>query len=359
MSERNPLELSIGNLTLGLGEWLEGSGPESDIVMSTRIRLARNVVQFPFPTRIEESKKTELERYLRERIGAAHLAGDVGYQNLNEASDLDRQCLVERHLISRDHASSRGERGVAVEREGTLSIMVNEEDHLRLQVLRSGLQLDAAWAQIEGIDRALEQHLDYAFSPEFGYLTSCPTNVGTGMRVSVMLHLPALVMTKLIEKVFHAVSNVNLAVRGFYGEGTQALGDFYQISNQVTLGVSEADVLKAMAERVPQIIRYERNMREKLISENRVGLEDRVWRALGLLQRARLINSEETMSYLSAVRMGVNLGLVDSIPIALVNELFILTQPAHLQKLNGCELETPQRDEIRAAFVRGRLASLN
>jgi protein arginine kinase len=357
MSEGKRFELNLGDLELGLGEWLEGSGPESDIVMSTRIRLARNVVQFPFPTRIEESKKTELERYLRERIGAANLG--VGYQNLNEATDLDRQCLVERHLISRDHASSKGERGVAVEREGTLSIMVNEEDHLRMQVLRSGLQLDAAWSQIEDTDRALETKLDYAFSTELGYLTSCPTNVGTGMRVSVMLHLPALVMTKFIEKVFHAGSNVNLAVRGFYGEGTQSLGDFYQISNQVTLGVSEAKILSDMAERVPQIIRYERNMREKLINENRIGLEDRVWRALGLLQRARLINSEETMSYLSAVRMGVNLGLVDSIPISTVNELFILTQPAHLQKLNGCELEIPERDEIRAAFVRERLASLN
>ena len=359
MSERNRLGLSVGGVELGLGEWLEGKGPESDIVMSTRIRLARNVVQFPFPGRIEEDRKAQLERYLRERLDEVDLAGDIGYQNLNEASDLDRQCLVERHLISRDHASSKGERGVVVESGGTLSIMVNEEDHLRLQVLRSGLQLDAAWDQVEAIDRQLESKLDYAFSPEFGYLTSCPTNVGTGMRVSVMLHLPALVMTKLIEKVFHAVNNVNLAVRGFYGEGTQALGDFYQISNQVTLGVSEADVLKAMAERVPQIIRYERNMREKLINENRIGLEDRVWRAVGLLERARLINSEETMSYLSAVRMGVNLGLVDSLPISIVNELFILTQPAHLQKLNGCELETPERDEVRAAFVRDRLAAMN
>ncbi|HBP23808.1 MAG TPA: ATP--guanido phosphotransferase, partial [Planctomycetes bacterium] len=299
MNERNRLGLSVGGVELGLGEWLEGKGPESDIVMSTRIRLARNVVQFPFPGRIEEDRKAQLERYLRERLDEVDLAGNIGYQNLNEASDLDRQCLVERHLISRDHASSKGERGVVVESGGTLSIMVNEEDHLRLQVLRSGLQLDAAWDQVEAIDRQLESKLDYAFSPEFGYLTSCPTNVGTGMRVSVMLHLPALVMTKLIEKVFHAVNNVNLAVRGFYGEGTQALGDFYQISNQVTLGVSEADVLKAMAERVPQIIRYERNMREKLINENRIGLEDRVWRAVGLLERARLINSEETMSYLS------------------------------------------------------------
>ena len=179
------------------------------------------------------------------------------------------------------------------------------------------------------------------------------------MRVSVMLHLPALVMTKQIEKVFHAVTKINLAVRGFYGEGTQASGDFYQISNQVTLGKSEEDVLKTMADYVPQIIKFERNVREKLIEENRVGVEDRVWRAFGMLERARLITSEETMDYLSAVRMGVNLGLLDRLPIRLVNELFLLTQPAHLQKIEGRELETPERDELRADFIRKKLASLN
>jgi protein arginine kinase len=339
-----------------VGEWLAGTGPESDIVMSTRIRLARNVIEFPFLTRIDEPRKSDLERYLRERVQDPGL-GEVLYRNLNETTPIDRQCLVERHVISRDHASGRGDRGVAVNR--TLSVMVNEEDHLRIQVLRSGFQPDSAWEHIRGVDRCLEQTLNYAFSPEFGYLTACPTNVGTGMRVSVMLHLPALVMTKQIEKVFHAVSKINLAVRGFYGEGTQAMGDFYQISNQVTLGLSEEDILKTVADHVPQIIKFERNVRETLITENRVGIEDRVWRAFGMLERARLITSEETMDYLSAVRMGVNLGLIDSLPIATVNELFILTQPAHLQKMRGCELDTPERDENRAEYVRRKLASLN
>jgi len=352
-------DLDVGNLDLTLGEWLSGTGPESDIVMSTRIRLARNVHSYPFPNRLEEARKTELERLLRERINGSGIAEELTYQNLNDSSPLDRQCLVERHLISRDHAQSRGDRGVAIERRGTLSIMVNEEDHLRVQVLRSGFQPDAAWEQIASVDRSLEGQVDYAFSPEFGYLTSCPTNCGTGMRVSVMVHLPALVMTKQIEKVFHAVSKINLAVRGFYGEGTQALGDFYQISNQVTLGPSEEQILRTMADHVPQIIKFERNVRETLITENRIGLEDRVWRAYGMLERARLITSEETMDYLSAVRMGVNLGLIDTLPIPAVNELFILTQPAHLQKLNGCELDTPERDENRAEYVRRRLASLN
>lgn len=352
-------ELVLGGIPIELGDWLTGTGPESDVVMSTRIRLARNVAGYPFPQRAKESVRTALEELLRRRIREASLATQLGYENLNGADATDRQCLVERHLISRDHASGHGERGVAVDPTGTVSVMVNEEDHLRLQVLRSGFQPDLAWDQVSVIDRRLEQHLDYAFSPELGYLTSCPTNVGTGMRVSVMLHLPALVMTKQIEKVFHAVSKINLAVRGFYGEGTQALGDFYQISNQVTLGPSEEEILKSMDDHVPQIIKFERNVRETLITESRVALEDRVWRAYGMLERARLITSEETMEYLSAVRMGVNLGLIDSLPIGTVNELFIRTQPAHLQKMLGRELTTPERDECRADYVRNRLASLN
>lgn len=350
----------MGDLDLTeVGEWLSGTGPESDIVMSTRIRLARNVTGYPFLTRIDERRRTELERWLRDRLRGAELGYTVNYQNLNDTSPLERQCLVERHLISKDHAAGKGDRGVAVGPQGMLSVMVNEEDHLRVQVLRSGFQPDAAWRQILDVDKKLETQMEFAFSPEVGYLTACPTNCGTGMRVSVMLHLPALVMTKQIEKVFHAVSKIGLAVRGFYGEGTQAMGDFYQISNQITLGRSEEEVLRTVADHVPQIIKFERNWREKLISENRVGLEDRVWRAFGMLERARLITSEETMDYLSAVRMGVNLGLIDAIPISTVNELFILTQPAHLQKLSGTELDTPERDENRADYVRRRLASLN
>ena len=340
------------------GEWLSGTGPESDIVMSTRIRLARNLRDFPFLTRIDEARKTALERRLSQVLQDEGL-GVTHYQNLEEATPIDRQCLVERHLISKDHAAGRGDRGVALGARGALSVMVNEEDHLRVQVLRSGFQPDACWRRILELDRALEERVDFAFSPEFGYLTACPTNAGTGMRVSVMLHLPALVMTKQIEKVFQAVNKINLAVRGFYGEGTQALGDFYQISNQITLGQSEEDILKAATDHVPQIIKFERNWREKLLKENRAGLEDRVWRAFGMLERARLITSEETMDYLSAVRMGVNLGLIDRLPIGTVNELFILTQPAHLQKLQGGELETPERDERRADFIRHTLASLN
>ncbi len=342
-----------------LGEWLNGGGPDADIVISSRLRLARNLAGFPFLTRIDADQRAELEELLRSKLTGSRIANDLLYVDLKKADVIDRLCLVERHLISKDHASGEGERGVALSTREAVSIMVNEEDHLRIQVLRSGFRPEEAFREIRRVDDALESALDFAFSAQFGYLTACPTNVGTGMRVSVMLHLPALVMTKQIEKVFHAVSKINLAVRGVYGEGTQPSGDFYQISNQVTLGRSEEDILKTVHEVVPQIIRYERNVRDSLIAENRRGLEDRVWRAYGMLERARLITSEETMDLLSAVRMGVNLGLIEQMPISMVNELFIQTQPAHLQKMEGRRLETPERDITRADFIRKRLNQLN
>jgi protein arginine kinase len=350
-----------------LGEWLNGSGPESDIVISTRVRLARNVVDFPFLTKAAPRQRTEIERHVAERIERAGILegaaesdrGSIIYANLQETPVIDRQCLVERHLISKDLAGADGDRGVALGRREMVSIMVNEEDHLRIQVLRSGFQPSEAWAQISEIDDRLERIVNYAFSPQFGYLTACPTNCGTGLRVSVMLHLPALVMTKQIDKVFHAVGKINLAVRGFYGEGTQASGDFYQISNQMTLGRGEADILKQLLDVVPQIIKYERSIRETLVAESKKTLEDRVWRAYGMLRSARTITSEETMDLLSAVRMGVNLGLIDDIKIATVNELFIQTQPAHLQKLEGRKLDSPERDVARASFIRNRLSHVN
>ena len=246
-------------------------------------------------------------------------------------------------------------RGVAFGPSEIIAVMVNEEDHLRSQVILSGFELDQAWDRMERVDETLEQELDFAFSPQFGYLTACPTNVGTGMRASVMLHLPALMMTKQIEKVFQAVTKINLAVRGLYGEGTQASGDFYQISNQVTLGVSEASVIDNIKRVVPRIIQYERNVREHLLSDDRLALEDKVFRARGVLTNARSITSEETMDLLSAYRLGVNAGLIDDLPVEAVNELFVVTQPGHLQKMEGRELDPAERDRIRARFVREKL----
>src|SRR5213078_2288267 len=264
--------MNLDNLTHTSGEWLRGIGPESDIVISSRIRLARNLAAFPFTNRASSYQKAEIETLLRERITKLELSPRLGYVNVPSLSTLDRQFLVERQLISRELASSEGPRGVALGPRETVSLMVNEEDHLRLQVMRSGFSLDEAWQDIDKVDDLLEQRVSYAFSDEFGYLTACPTNVGTGMRSSVMLHLPALVMAKQIDKVFRALQKINLAVRGLYGEGSRASGDFYQISNQVTLGKSEVVILTELREVIPQIISYERQARSTLTRESRQAL---------------------------------------------------------------------------------------
>lgn len=338
-------------------EWLRGTGSESDIVISTRIRLARNLANFPFLHRATEGQRKEVERLLREKLKESILTKDLHYVRLSEMSSVDRLFLMERRLISREHAGGDGERGVAFGRSETISVMVNEEDHLRMQVIRSGFELRDAWRIIDEIDNALEERLHYAFSPRFGYLTACPTNVGTGMRASVMMHLPALGLTHHLEKVFSAVGKLGLIVRGIYGEGTQALGDLFQISNQFTLGKSEVEILEVMESVVPRIAGYERMARKALITENKEQLEDRVWRSYGMLKVARMLSSEETMHLLSQVRMGVNLGLIKDISMETLNELFILTLPAHLQKMEGKDLEANERNVIRASYVRKRLGA--
>ena len=355
MGKANGSKIQLEALQSRAGEWLGSTGPESDIVISSRIRLARNLANYPFLARANPRECGQSERDIRESMLQAELGTEVSYFNLPSLNLLDRQFLVERHLISREHAFGKGPRGVGLGPNETLSIMVNEEDHLRIQGLRSGFQLRATWEQVNEVDNQLEKELDFAFSPQFGYLTVCPTNVGTGMRASVMVHLPALVMTRQIDKVFHAVAKINLAVRGLYGEGTQASGDFYQISNQQTLGKSESDIIDNIERVIPKVIEYERTVRDNLLEQKREVVEDKVWRAFGMLKTARTINSEETMDLLSAVRMGVNLGIIPDIQIRTVNELFIFTQPAHLQKLERTELTSPERDITRATFIRNRL----
>ena len=350
--------MKLSDLTNHAGEWLRGNGPMSEIVISSRIRLARNISGNPFLTRCTRSQRQAIEARIRDTILGAAIAPQTFYVDLEDAPEIDRQLLVERHLISKPHAGAEGARGVAVGENETVSIMVNEEDHLRLQVLRSGLQLEEAWEQINRIDDLLESKLDYSFHPRFGFLTACPTNVGTGIRVSVMLHLPALKLTGEIEKVFRAAKELRLAVRGLYGEGTEASGDFYQISNQTTLGKTEEEIISDFRGLViPKIIDYERHARRTLLDDRTVALDDKVSRALGLLRTARLIASEETLLLLSHVRMGVNLGRVKDIDIRTINELFLLTQPAHLQKIQGRKLEGDARRAMRADYIRQRLGA--
>jgi protein arginine kinase len=347
--------MNLDNFTPTIGEWLRGTGPEADIVISSRIRLARNLAAFPFTNRATAHQKAEIENLLRERIAKLELEPRLDYENLASRSAIDRQFLVERQLISRELATTEGPRGVAIAPPENISLMVNEEDHLRLQVMRSGLSLDEAWQEIDRIDDLLEQRVSYAFHDDFGYLTACPTNVGSGMRASVMVHLPALVMTKEIDKVFRALQKINLAVRGLYGEGSRASGDFYQISNQVTLGKSETQILSEIREVIPQIITYERQTRQTLLRDSRQLLQDRVSRAHGTLCSATMMTSEETMDLLSSVRLGINMGLLEDVTIATVNELFLQTQPAHLQKLMKTTLDGEERNSARARYLRNRL----
>lgn len=349
--------MDFESLTHTSGEWLRGTGPEADIVISSRIRLARNLAQFPFLSRADESVRAEIESLLREKLKHGLADRQLTYINVSTLGTLDRQFLVERQLISREHAENFGQRGVGVSEEENISLMVNEEDHLRMQVLRSGFALDECWQEIDLLDDALEAEATYAFSEQLGYLTACPTNVGTGIRVSVMLHLPALVLTKEIQKVFQALQKIGLAVRGLYGEGSQAMGDFYQISNQITLGKSESQLIRNLKDVVPNIIAYERRVRTALVKENRQNLHDQVSRAYGILKNAQTISSEETMHLLSSVRMGINLGLIGDLAIPTVNELFIHTQPAHLQKLRHERLESAERNVARASYIRQRLSN--
>jgi protein arginine kinase len=351
--------VELNDLAKSSGEWLRGGGPEADIVISSRIRLARNLAEFPFITRASEQDRNEIEAALKERILGIQASGELLYVDVEQLAGVDRQFLVERHLISREHAESEGSRAVAIDGREQFSLMINEEDHLRMQVIQSGLNLESVWEQINRLDDLIEEKVTFAFHEKLGYLTACPTNVGTGMRVSVMLHLPALVITRQIDKVFRSLQKISLAVRGLYGEGSQAMGDFYQISNQITLGRSEQELIQQIGDIVPVIIDYERQARDFLVKESHQNLHDRVSRAYGILRTAQTISSEETMHLLSSVRMGVNLGLIPDLEIPAVNKLFIHTQPAHLQKLSGVELDADDRNIERARYLRRHLNKEN
>ena len=346
---------NLNRLSKQCGEWLRGSGPESDIVISSRIRLARNLADFPFIRRCTDHDRHAIESSLREKFASSEKLKGLVYLNVDDLDPVDRQFLVERQLISRELADTDGARAVAIDHQEQFSVMINEEDHLRIQLMKSGLDLHGAWRQINEIDDNIESMVRYAYDETLGYLTACPTNVGTGMRVSVMLHLPALVITRQIEKVFRSLQKISLAVRGLYGEGSQAMGDFYQISNQITLGQSEEELISKVGDVVPVIIGYERHAREHLISESRKDLHDRVSRAYGILCTAQTITSEETMHLLSSVRMGVNLGLISDLEIPTVNQLFIHTQPAHLQMLHGAQLDSADRNAERAIYLQQHL----
>jgi protein arginine kinase len=335
--------------------------------MSSRVRLARNLAGFPFMSKANRGQRAKILDLARAQVLRADLAPGVAWINLHEAAAAERTLLVERHLTSQQHARGRQSTGVGGVEEPRavaisvpderLSILVNEEDHLRIQFIRAGLALDAALEAIDAVDDKLEAGLDFAYSARFGYLTACPTNVGTGVRLSVMLHLPGLKLAGDIEKVKRAATDMALAVRGFYGEGSEAAGDFYQISNQTTLGKTEQVLLHELQREIlPRVIEYERAARGKMLAKRRSVVEDQSYRALGILTSARLMSTEESMQLLSQVRLGAVIGLLPGVDVGVVNGLMLLTQPAHLQRVVGQDLTQDQRRAARATLIRLQLA---
>ena len=331
------------------------TGPLDQIVFSSRVRLARNIQGFSFPgwaKKPERVRSLEVIRAAVEQLPA--LTG--GYsESMDSLSALEKQILVERHLISREHAAKSGGSGLAIDRTEAVCVMINEEDHLRMQALRPGFQLAEVWQMIDEIDTALETRLPYAFAPELGYLTACPTNVGTGIRVSAMLHLPGMVLAELINPTIQSVNKLGLAVRGLYGEGTEALGNIFQVSNQMTLGESEPEIVERLSKVVHQMIEHEDHARQKLLEEKPKVLLNHIGRAFGVLANAYSISSKEAMNLLSLVRLAHDLKMFPGVPRALFDELFLVTQPAHLQRTHAGKLGAEERDVRRADLLRERL----
>ena len=337
------------------GEWLRGSGPKEEIVMSSRIRLARNLDTDPFPQWAQPRRRLQVLHRLEKVVSdTPSLKGSL-LLRMGDLSEVDRLFLVERHVISREFAQAVEGRALLIGRQEIVALMINEEDHLRLQVLQSGLNLQEAWSILTDVETELESRLTFAFCPEWGYLTACPTNIGTGMRASCMLHLPCLVMTKQINRVLHAITKLGLTARGLYGEGTEATGNFFQLSNQISLGVSEEEILDNLERLMKQVVEQEEAARAALLRQSRQELEDRIWRAHGTLKNAHLMTSNETIELLSLVRLGVDVGIIPTIDRGLVNQLFIQTQPAHLQKLEKRVLSASERDARRAQLLRESL----
>jgi len=348
----------VDGLMSHTGEWLRSKGMHPDIVMSSRIRLARNMKDIPFPNKAKKKDLYEILSLVEQAANEINYFADSNYFKISELDNVDRQLLVERHLMSHEHATNPDGKALIVSPEEIVSVMVNEEDHLRIQVMHSGFNLDETWDIANTIDNALSEKLSFAYSFHWGYLTSCPTNTGTAIRGSGMLHLPALVMTKQINKVLAAVAKLNFASRGFYGEGTQASGNFYQISNQVSLGHSEQEVIQNINGLIRQIIEQEEQARQALLVQNKPMLEDKIFRSFGVLKAAHIISSQETVELLSMVRLGVDLNVIKDVSREAINELFIMIQPAHLQKFEGKKLTAAERDSKRASVIRQKLGGI-
>jgi len=347
--------MKLSDISNDINDWFSGTGPLADIVVSSRIRLARNLAGHKFLNSCSDEEKSEILKRLKTVLISLDLGDDVFYFSVDDAPALSRNFLVERHLISRHHAMAKGPRGVVIARREFFTAMVNEEDHLRLQVLKAGCQLSECVEQIDRIDTMIEKQVDYAFSPRLGYLTACPTNIGTGIRASVMLHLPGLVLMNEINPIIKGVNKIGLAVRGLWGEGTDAAGNMFQISNQATLGETEDTIISRLEQIVLEVEEHEKHAKERLLQQKAISLRDHVGRAYGILTHACLLNSKETLDMLSALRLGIELDLLREWSASMIDELFLLIQPGHLQKVEGKIIGAEKRDLARARLIRARL----
>jgi len=351
--------------TLHITPLLEATGTAAanatagPIVLSTRVRLARNLAGLPFPGWAKEPQRREVLKRCREALATAPRMQDAWALDMEELTDLEKQILVERHLISRELAGGRHTSGVLISRDQSCSVMINEEDHLRLQLMRPGFRLKQLWKVVDGLDSHLEQQLDYSYTAELGYLTACPTNVGTGLRASAMMHLPGLVLAGQMEKVVRAANQLGLAVRGLFGEGTDASGHIFQISNQQTLGESEAEILRRLVQVLQAIMEQEANARQRLQEDTPVKLQDQIARAYGLIQQARLLTSGEAMKLLSLLRLATDLGFLPDPVRARVDRSFIECQPGHVQFHAHEEIEPEARDTFRARRMREQFGTLD
>ncbi|CDO05219.1 ATP:guanido phosphotransferase [Oceanobacillus picturae] len=340
-----------------ISPWMREEGPDSDIVLSSRIRLARNFANVSYPIIADKDKLEEIRDFFRDNYENQSFEEykDFAFVAIGDLSPVEKRVLVEKHLIS-PHLAENAEIAAALISENEqVSLMVNEEDHIRIQLYLPGFQLENALQKAFTFDDFLEEKVNYAFDETRGYLTSCPTNVGTGMRASVMMHLPALAMTKQINRMIPAINQLGLVVRGIYGEGSEAIGSIFQISNQITLGKTEEDIVEDLQSVVKQLIDHERKARSRIMEQSRTSLEDRIFRSYGVLEYSRVIESKEAAVCLSNVRLGIDLGFIENVSRNILNELMILTQPGFLQQYAKRTLTANERDVLRASLIRERL----
>ena len=351
--------MKLSRIIANPGAWLSGDGPHRQIVVSSRVRLARNLKCKPFPGWAKKAERIEVLKSIKSAVEHLPEMEDAFSENLEALSPLEKQVLVERHLISREHAAKGVGSAVVMNVPQTLSFMINEEDHLRMQAICCGLQLGKVFAMINQADSELEPMLDFAFHAKLGYLTACPTNVGTGMRASAMLHLPGLVMSDQMNKIINSVNKIGLAVRGLYGEGTEAMGNLFQVSNQTTLGETEEEIIERLDKVIQTVIEHEQNARALLLQRKPVTLLDQIGRAYGVLSHAHSISSKEALNLLSVIKLGVDLDLFPEAGRFPADELFIETQPAHLQKgAQAQKMTAEERDTLRAALIRAKLKNV-